>query len=911
MLSLDNVKYMEVASAALLNGLKHDSLSYTAKEVTRLSEVLRSVYSLALTRQPVDPYVPLVLTHCFLPDVPTPVKKWAYIVLREAAGRLELDWTAVCSTLAQDLHKEAEFFTDALRFLALLPSDDAIRLITSRESDLAACLKPTASVRTAAVVAEALCPLLLQLWEENETSGWRDVARELFRVMLVLTAEERPAWCRMGWQALHHLVRSAGPRPALSDLGSASGAPSDVFDGLLSYALDLLLPNALHLIHRANRLPLQDAIVTVPCLSLILTELQRLSAGAPIHFKDIDCSAQQAREYFNQTLARSLLAAPDPALHLILAVSLQDWNKDLGWILACKLVAAGSSRYFSTVASLRNVAKLIPDFEPDQQILLSLALLERSCVVEELPDKYSLLISGFRGLVRQTWSVFQLLSCPWFVGAWTQPSILREELLACLVTACCYERHNSANWLQTALEAADLGVKMLDWPSLHPSFAADVYFVLLGEVCAQPEDSRVQLLLETLAQRFDGSNDWSYVKCLTIEVLSRHWVPRSEVSFSALLASLQHQLTDIVNLQESAVMTEILVRSCLHLSTRFPLQCSSAIVEWLQDLVNKLDSPKLESVAEYIGKVLTAITRHQLGETAEGQVELSEAGLSGISADYYDALDMAINSQREIICFGQNSSPLAGLRLLNHGKSMHWRCGPAALITGIVDVVLVQASHVLERRQKLLVFVFALTNTTPFELGAIKVAVRLRDTLEPAAGQLRECAIRSLSTGETFTWKVRTRIREIGPTDCSLSIELTEESPDLQQITIKSERYEVPAMDFLCPDQSHMQLEGKFRTIWRRLQHKAVAQCSLQSNLSEVRRELSKEMGEVSLMETQEAYQIGYLSAHLLGDRVAVTLSGLQGSKVARVEVRTSSAASARFYCQQIQAFLPSSLALA
>jgi hypothetical protein len=140
---------------------------------------------------------------------------------------------------------------------------------------------------------------------------------------------------------------------------------------------------------------------------------------------------------------------------------------------------------------------------------------------------------------------------------------------------------------------------------------------------------------------------------------------------------------------------------------------------------------------------------------------------------------------------------------------------------------------------------------------------------------------------------------------------LTEESPDLQQITIKSERYEVPAMDFLCPDQSHMQLEGKFRTIWRRLQHKAVAQCSLQSNLSEVRRELSKEMGEVSLMETQEAYQIGYLSAHLLGDRVAVTLSGLQGSKVARVEVRTSSAASARFYCQQIQAFLPSSLALA
>ena len=121
---------MEVASAALLSGLRHESLSYTAKEVARLAELLRSVYSLALAGQPVEPYVPLVLAHCFLPDVPPQLKKWAYIVLREAAARLDLDWTAVCSTLAQDLHKEAEFFPDALRFLALLPTEDSIRLMT-------------------------------------------------------------------------------------------------------------------------------------------------------------------------------------------------------------------------------------------------------------------------------------------------------------------------------------------------------------------------------------------------------------------------------------------------------------------------------------------------------------------------------------------------------------------------------------------------------------------------------------------------------------------------------------------------------------------------------------------------------------------------------------------------------------
>lgn len=903
---------MEVASVALLSGLRHESLSFSAKEVTRLAELLRSVYSLALAGQPVEPYVPLVLAHCFLPDVPPQLKKWAYIVLREAAGRLELDWTAVCSTLAQDLHKEAEFFPDALRFLALLPTEDSIRLITSRESDLAGCLKSTGNVRIAAIVAEALCPLLLKLWEENETAGWRDVARELFRVMLVLTGEEQAAWCRIGFHAFHHLVRSAGPRPTLSELGSASGAPSDVFDGLLGYALDLLLPNALHLIQRANRLPLQDAIVTVPCLSLILAELQRLSAGAYIHFKDIDCSAQQARDYFNQTLARALLAAPDPSLHLVLATSLQNWNSDLGWTLACKLVATGSSQTFSTIACLRSAAILIPDFEPEQQILLSLAVLESSCAVEEQADRYSLLVSGFRGLVRHTWSVFQLLSFPWFVGAWTQPSFLREELLACLVTACCYERLNSAQWFQTALEAADLGVKMLDWPCLHPSFAPDVYFVLLGEVCAQPEDSRVQLLLETLAQRFDDSSDWSYVKCLAVEILAKYWSPRSELSFSALLASLQHQLADINRLRESAVMTEVLVRGCLHLATRFPLQCSSAIVQWLQDLVNQLDSPKLEPVAEYIGKVLTAITRHQLGETAvpEDSVELSEAEQSGQSLDCYDSLDMAIDSQQENTSFGHSSSPLTGLRLLGQGKSSHWRCGLAVPVTGLADAVLAQVSHVLERRQKLLVFVFSLTNTTPFELGTIRITVKLRDTLEPAAGQQRDCSIRSLSTGETFIWKVRTRVRTIGPANCSLSIELTEESPDLQQSVIKSEVYEVPACHFLCSDQSHMRLESKFKTIWRRLPYRAVAQCSLQSSLSDVRSELSQEMAEVPLSETQEAYQIGYLSAHMLGSRVALSLSGLQGSKVARVEVRASSSASAQLYCQQIQAFLPSSLAL-
>ena len=902
---------MEVASAALLSGLKHDTLSYTSREVTRLSELLRSVYSLALAGQPVDPYLPLIVANCFLPDVPAPIKKWAYIVLRETAGRLDLDWAAICSTLAQDLHKETEFFTDALRFLPLLPSEDAIRLITNRESDLTLCFKPNANLRLATVIAEALCPVLLKLWEENETSGWRDVARELFRVMLLLTTEEQAGWCRIGWHALHHLVKSSGPRWSLSDQGSGTGATMDVFDGLVAYALDLLLPNTLVLINRANRLPLQDAVITVPCLSRILAELKRLSAGAYIHFKDFACSAKQANDYFLETLGRALLAAPDPALHLALALYSEDWNSDFGWTLACKLVAAGTSSAFSIVTCLRSAATLIPKFEPEQQIILSLSIVEHSCSIEEQPDKFALFLSGFRGLVRQSWSLFSLLSCPWFVSVWTQPTALREELLACLTTACCYERQNTQQWMQTALEAADLGVKMLDWNCLHPSFAPDAYFVLLGEVCAQPEDSRVQLLLETLAQRFDGNSDWSYVKCLALDVLSRYWSPRSQVSFSVLLNALQQRLTDIDNIHQSPDMIEVLVRGCLHLATRFPLQCSSSIVQWLQDLVGTMDSPKMEHISEYIGKVLTAITRFQLGEStaAEEVVELySEDTPGGAYETCYDSLDMAIDSQQSTISIGETPSPLSGLRLLDPGQTLHWRCNQAIPITGLADAVLAQATHVLERRQRLLVFVFIFTNTTHFELGALHITVRLRDTLQPATGQLRECNIRSLSTGESFTWIVRARVMTIAPADCSLSIQLTEDCPDEKQTLLRSEVYQVPNRHFLCPDSSHMELEGKFRTIWRRLPYRAVAQCTLQGSLKEIREEIRREMAEVTLVESQDAFQIGYLSAHMLGSRVALVVSGLQGSKVVRVEVRTSSSSASQVYCSQLHSFLPSSL---
>ena len=202
-------------------------------------------------------------------------------------------------------------------------------------------------------------------------------------------------------------------------------------------------------------------------------------------------------------------------------------------------------------------------------------------------------------------------------------------------------------------------------------------------------------------------------------------------------------------------------------------------------------------------------------------------------------------------------------------------------------------------------FVFLLTNTTKFEIGSMKLHIRMGATLEPVAGQLRECSLRSLSTGESFVWKVRTRVLEVGVATCTVSVQLTEESQDEEQTLLQSETYIVPVGDFLLPDDSHMSLPGKFRSMWRRLPFSAVAQCSLTGPMALVRSSFLPLFSELPLTEGRQSFQLGYLSSHILGHRVAILLSGLDGSSVVRVEVRTSSHLSGQLSCSGIESFIP------
>lgn len=182
-------------------------------------------------------------------------------------------------------------------------------------------------------------------------------------------------------------------------------------------------------------------------------------------------------------------------------------------------------------------------------------------------------------------------------------------------------------------------------------------------------------------------------------------------------------------------------------------------------------------------------------------------------------------------------------------------------------------------------FCFSFYNNTKFQLRNVQVRFFMSQNLALALKQRNSCLIDEISTNEIFEWKVRAVIMSPGEISGNCLLEFND--PDLPSpCQYKSVVYTVPVPDILLRDISSGNLFSKFILLWVRLNYNITVRCELTHGFAEMIQEITKHM---ELIPCGQDYRAAFQGATLQGDRIALYVTGSEGSKNARIEYRTNS----------------------
>ena len=200
-------------------------------------------------------------------------------------------------------------------------------------------------------------------------------------------------------------------------------------------------------------------------------------------------------------------------------------------------------------------------------------------------------------------------------------------------------------------------------------------------------------------------------------------------------------------------------------------------------------------------------------------------------------------------------------------------------------------------------FCFKAYNSTKFELQNIKFQYLISQNLKFGLKQPRSSSVSSLSTEDSFEFKVRAIIKDSGQVSISLKVSVEGDSFPEETAQYNTLIYSVPFPRLLLKDTSSSHSVSHFLSLWTRLVYGDLAQCSMGS-IEGVREKVGKYMQEALYVEEFGSFKLGWQAANLQGDRVVLYVSGSRNSRNVRTEVRTSSHSNSLMINRSLEAFL-------
>eukprot|EP00361_Fabrea_salina_P005144 CAMPEP_0202440078 /NCGR_PEP_ID=MMETSP1345-20130828/36502_1 /ASSEMBLY_ACC=CAM_ASM_000843 /TAXON_ID=342563 /ORGANISM="Fabrea Fabrea salina" /LENGTH=486 /DNA_ID=CAMNT_0049054651 /DNA_START=413 /DNA_END=1872 /DNA_ORIENTATION=+ len=463
-----------------------------------------------------------------------------------------------------------------------------------------------------------------------------------------------------------------------------------------------------------------------------------------------------------------------------------------------------------------------------------------------------------------------------------------------------------------AFEVADVCCRVLDWEESCFTYAAGYYFMLLDKLCEMSKDTsfaerKVQLMEELVIRIEAGkSEDCSipnqYARNLALLTLAKYWQPDSSEALQKLVRMVRLRLfnTEMMGFLgpemsvSSSLSVTFLLSSCAYIGVRFHEELSQSVQKILEEFIEVLESNKgPEAIIELSYKIIGIVNRaKQEGQEHIDQFDLvldQKKGISIVEDSFFqDSLHAALNifsepgTKYETIV---PEKPMQLLKIKQTASEMNWRCLEMQEITGLADPIRVWCNNVIYPSYSLVVFCFKAYNSTKFELQNIKFQYLISQNLKFGLKQPRSSSVSSLSTEDSFEFKVRAIIKDSGQVSISLKVSVEGDSFPEESAQYNTLIYSVPFPRLLLKDTSSSHSVSHFLSLWTRLVYGDLAQCSMGS-IESVRHKVGKYMQEALYVEEFGSFKLGWQAANLQGDRVVLYISGSRNSRNVRTEVK-------------------------